>query len=64
VNPSVPHIETTTSLLVILVILLITGVASWIAVRRDPARIAHAGTVTEPRPVADAEPGDSGPGSG
>jgi len=53
VNPSVPHIETTTSLLVILVILVVTAVASWVAVRRDPSRSAHAGTVTEPRPTTD-----------
>jgi tellurite resistance protein TerC len=58
VNPSVPHIETTTSLLVILVILVITAVASAVAVRRDPARIAHAGTVTEPRQVAEPGPRD------
>jgi tellurite resistance protein TerC len=56
VNPSVPHIETTTSLLVILAILVVTSVASAIAVRRDPARLAHAGTVTEPRPVAEPLP--------
>ena len=54
VNPSVPHIETTTSLLVILVILVITAVASAVAVRRDPSRLAHAGTVTEPSPRPEA----------
>jgi hypothetical protein len=36
-------------LLVILVILVTTAVASAIAVRRNPSRLAHAGTVTEPR---------------
>jgi tellurite resistance protein TerC len=64
VNPSVPHIETSTSLLVILVILVITAVASAVAVRRDPGRVAHAGTVTEPRMVVEPEAGDSGPRTG
>jgi tellurite resistance protein TerC len=53
VNPAVPHIETSTSLLVILGILVVTALASWLAVRRDPLRRAHAGTVTEPRHVSD-----------
>jgi tellurite resistance protein TerC len=48
VNPSVPHIETSTSLIVIGAILAVTAVASWVAVRRDPERTAHAGTITEP----------------
>jgi tellurite resistance protein TerC len=48
--PSVPKIETSTSLAVIGIVLLVTGLASWWAVRRDPSRTAHAGTVTEPRP--------------
>ena len=49
-NPAFPKIATTTSLLVIAAILVVTGVASWIAVRRDPTLHAHAGTVTDPRP--------------
>jgi tellurite resistance protein TerC len=57
-NPAIPKIETSTSLLVILGILIVTGVASWIAVRRDPSLKAHAGTVTDPHPRRDdQEPG-------
>jgi tellurite resistance protein TerC len=48
--PSVPKIDTSVSLVVIGVILLITGLASWWAVRKDPSRTAHAGTVTDPKP--------------
>jgi len=50
--PSVPKIETSTSLIVIAVVLVVTALASWWAVRRDPSLKAHAGTVTEPRPHA------------
>ena len=47
--PAVPKIETSTSLIVIAAVLTVTALASWWAVRRDPDRIAHAGTVTDPR---------------
>jgi len=48
--PSVPKIETSTSLIVIATVLTITAVASIIAVRRNPELRAHAGTITDPRP--------------
>lgn len=48
VNPSWPKIPTTTSLLVILGVLVVVGVASWIASRRSPERVAHAGRLHEP----------------
>ena len=51
--PAVPKIETSTSLIVIAAVLTITALASWWAVRRDPDRIAHAGTVTDPSPRHD-----------
>lgn len=54
--PQVPHITTGLSLLVIAVILAVTTVASIIVSRRDPERIAHAGTVTKPK----RRPEDSG----
>lgn len=54
--PSVPKIETSTSLIVIAVILVVTALASWWAVRRDPERTAHAGTVTDPRPRTSDDP--------
>jgi tellurite resistance protein TerC len=57
--PAVPKIETSTSLLVIAGVLIVTALASWWAVRRDPTRLAHAGTVTEPRPhVSEERPED------
>lgn len=57
--PSVPKIETSTSLIVIAAVLVVTGLASWWAVRKDPTRQAHAGTVTDPRPRAtDDQPDD------
>lgn len=49
INASIPHIPTNISLLVISSILIITGVASWIGVRRNPDAIAHAGRISEPR---------------
>lgn len=45
---SVPKIPTNVSLFVIVGILLITGVASWLKVRKDPSAIAHAGRVSDP----------------
>jgi tellurite resistance protein TerC len=49
-NPAIPKISTNLSLAVIATVLVVTGVASVIAVRRNPELRAHAGTVTEPRP--------------
>ncbi len=49
VNPSIPHISTNVSLIVIGSILIITGLASWIGVRRNPDAIAHAGRISEPK---------------
>jgi tellurite resistance protein TerC len=46
---SVPEIATSTSLLVILVVLTVTTVASLLRSRRDPEARAHAGTLREPR---------------
>lgn len=43
--PSVPEVTTAASLGFIVVVLAITTIASLIAVRRDPSRVAHAGTV-------------------
>jgi len=45
VNPDIPHVPITVSLAVILGILVVTTVASLLAVRRDPTRRAHAGSV-------------------
>ena len=42
----VPEIDTLVSLAVIITVLVITAVASWLKVRKDPDAIAHAGTVT------------------
>lgn len=44
---NVPTIETGTSLVVIIGILVVTTVASIIAVRKDPSRVAHAGSIRE-----------------
>ena len=49
INESIPHIPTNVSLIVIGSILVITGLASWIGVRRNPDAIAHAGRISEPR---------------
>jgi tellurite resistance protein TerC len=43
---TVPKIPTNVSLTFIIGVLLITGIASWIKVRRDPTAIAHAGRIT------------------
>jgi len=45
VNPDIPKIETTTSLVVIIVTLTITTIASIIKVRRDPTARAHSGPI-------------------
>jgi tellurite resistance protein TerC len=43
---SVPKIPTNVSLAFIITVLVITGVASWLKVRKDPETKAHAGRVT------------------
>jgi tellurite resistance protein TerC len=53
-NDSVPEVATSTSLLVILVVLAVTVVASLLKARRDPAARAHAGSLREPREVREA----------
>ena len=53
VNPSVPHISTAQSLLFILVVLLIVGVASWLKVRNVPDARAKAGRLTGHEQVLD-----------
>jgi tellurite resistance protein TerC len=45
----VPEIATSTSLLIILVVLAVTVVASLLKSRRDPDARAHAGSLREPR---------------
>lgn len=47
--PAVPEIPTLTSLGVILGVLLITGIASWVKVRKDPTVVAHAGALRAPK---------------
>src|SRR3954471_15037339 len=48
-NDAVPEVATATSLLVILVVLTVTVVASLLKSRRDPQARAHAGSLREPR---------------
>jgi TerC family integral membrane protein len=48
-NDGVPEVATSTSLLVILVVLSVTIVASLLKSRRDPEARAHAGSLREPR---------------
>ena len=48
-NDGVPEVATSTSLLVILVVLTATVVASLLKSRRDPDARAHAGSLREPR---------------
>jgi tellurite resistance protein TerC len=43
---TVPKIPTNVSLTFIIGVLLITGLASWLKVRKDPTAIAHAGRIT------------------
>lgn len=53
----VPEIDTLLSLAVIVLVLVITAVASWLKVRKDPDVIAHAGSLTASRnPERDQEP--------
>jgi tellurite resistance protein TerC len=56
-SDAVPEIATSTSLAVIVVILLITTVASLLKTRRDPQARAHAGSLRN-RPPAGAEASD------
>jgi tellurite resistance protein TerC len=44
-NSAIPHVPTTLSLAVILVVLAVTTAASVVASRRDPSRRAHAGNL-------------------
>lgn len=53
VNNDIPKIPTVFSLGVIAFVLIVATVASWIKVRKDPSAIAHAGTVTKPKPPED-----------
>src|SRR4029079_11616680 len=48
-NDDVPEVATSTSLLVILVVLTVTVVASLLKSRREPDARAHAGSLREPR---------------
>jgi len=43
---TVPKIPTNVSLAFIITVLVITGVASWLKVRKDPTAVAHAGRLT------------------
>jgi tellurite resistance protein TerC len=45
-NPSIPHISTAQSLIFILLVLVVVGVASWLKVRKEPEARAHAGRMT------------------
>ncbi len=51
----VPEIDTLASLAVIIGVLTITGVASWLKVRKDPTVVAHAGTITKPKKTSEVE---------
>jgi tellurite resistance protein TerC len=44
-DDSIPEVETSTSLVVILIVLAITVVASLLKARRDPDARAHAGSL-------------------
>ena len=43
---TVPKIPTNVSLAFIITVLVITGIASWLKVRKDPTAVAHAGRIT------------------
>ena len=58
---TVPKIPTNVSLTFIIGVLLITGVASWLKVRKDPTAIAHAGRMTADRHPDEASDADSAP---
>jgi tellurite resistance protein TerC len=57
-NHDIPEIATSTSLLVIVVILTITVVASLLKARRDPSARAHAGSLRETRDPQRRSPGE------
>ncbi len=57
INASVPEISTNLSLLVIVVVLTVTTVASLLKVRRDPDTRAHAGSLTAREPADIDKPG-------
>jgi tellurite resistance protein TerC len=57
ISPSVPEISTNLSLVVIAVVLVITTVASLVAVRRDPTKRAHAGSLRG-HPSSSEKPAD------
>jgi tellurite resistance protein TerC len=60
VSASVPHVPTAVSLGVILVVLVVTTVASLLRVRAHPEDVAHAGTLHRHAPeTADRRPGRS-----
>ena len=52
-NDAIPEVTTGVSLVVILVILAVTVVASLLKSRRDPSARAHAGRLRDPRPDAE-----------
>jgi tellurite resistance protein TerC len=62
-DDSVPEIETSTSLGVIVVILLVTTVASLIKTRRDPSLRAHAGSLRGHPSQAPRQTGEASVGS-
>ncbi len=59
INPAVPEIPTLVSLGVIVVILIITTVASLIKTRHDPTAKAHAGSIRAHKPKQQPAEGQS-----
>ena len=57
-NDGIPEIETSLSLVVIMLVLAVTTVASLIKVRRDPETVAHAGSLRRPSRSAPGTPAD------
>ena len=55
-SDAIPEIATSTSLAVIVVILIVTTVASLLKARRDPEARAHAGSLRDSPPEATAPP--------
>ena len=53
IGPACPEISTPVSLVVIVVVLAVTTVASLIKTRRDPAAKAHAGSLRAQQPRRD-----------
>lgn len=58
-DDSIPEVETSTSLAVIVVILAVTVAASLIKARRDPAARAHTGSLRDTRREPDKARGDA-----